>query len=470
LRPEEIVASLGSRPGYRVADFATVGVPVFRLWVRVFTQRQKKLPPVEEFLLRLAAAGLQDTDDMAAFLGIPSAYVDDTLSQLLADDLLALRAGSDRRQRLHITGQGYLALEAAQMVVPEERTQVVEYDATTRRIAFYGRDRLLSSAEMRQRGYKQIRPLLPKPLDISDLPVADVQRTMEITSPRRETRRHVLGVRCIEKKQLYFLPAIAVVYRSLDRDDIQVCFVIDGRMMPEHEQAFARADGPRRLGIERDLSQLDESAPEIERLVEEAKTARNCSADKLPEVTSKQISTTAVRSSAIPEPWAHLDAQQQGNLKETGLCYLAVHDHPALLNHALTNSRHRLVIISPFVNESVVDDRFLHRLEALLRRSVRVFIGYGMPHTEGGKPPKAQMTVVQKLTDVGRTFSNLRVCKLDSHAKVLIEDETFLALGSFNWLSFHGDPERPFRDEQSVLIRIPSLIEEKYQSVLRVFA
>jgi hypothetical protein len=160
----------------------------------------------------------------------------------------------------------------------------------------------------------------------------------------------------------------------------------------------------------------------------------------------------------------------QGNLKETGLCYLAVHDHPALLNHALKNSRHRLVIISPFLNESVVDDRFLRGLEALLRRSVRVFIGYGMPHTEGGKPPKAQVTVVHKLMDVARTFSNLRLCKIDSHAKVLIEDEAFLALGSFNWLSFHGDPERPFRDEQSVLIRIPSLIEEKYQSVLRAFA
>ena len=469
MRPEEVVSGLPPRPGYRVADFAIVGLPVYRLWVRLFTQRQKKLPPVEEFLLRLSAAGVQHTADMARFLGVPANYVEDTLSQLLADDLLALRASTDRRQRLHITGKGYLALEAAQMVVPEERTQVIEYDAITRRITSYGRDILLSSAEMRQHGYKQIRPLLRKPLDISDLPLSDVQRAMEATSPRRDMRRHVLAVRSIERKHLYFLPAIAVVYRSVDRSDVQVSFVLEDRLASEHEQAFARADGPHLLGIDRDLTRLDESTNDMNRLIEEATTARRAAVeDRVPNPILSGVYANPVNGSA-PEPWSHLDTQQQEDLRQAGLCHLSVHDHPALLNHAITESHHRLLIICPFLNESVVDSKFLSRLDALLRRSVRVFIGYGMPHSEGGKPPKAQMAVVEKLMELTRRFSHMRVCKTDSHAKVLIEDESFLALGSFNWLSFHGDPERPFRDEQSVLITIPSLIEQKFQRLVSLF-
>jgi hypothetical protein len=36
-------------------------------------------------------------------------------------------------------------------------------------------------------------------------------------------------------------------------------------------------------------------------------------------------------------------------------------------------------------------------------------------------------------------------------------------------ISFHGDPERPFRDEQSVLITIPVMIEKKFRDLLSRF-
>jgi phosphatidylserine/phosphatidylglycerophosphate/cardiolipin synthase-like enzyme len=101
---------------------------------------------------------------------------------------------------------------------------------------------------------------------------------------------------------------------------------------------------------------------------------------------------------------------------------------------------------------------------------VRVDIGYGMPHQDNRSPSKAHLNVIQKFDNVAKRFRHLRLAKLDSHAKILLVDTTFFVIGSFNWLSFHGDPDRPFRDEQSVLVSMPNMIERKYRELNNCFS
>jgi hypothetical protein len=61
-------------------------------------------------------------------------------------------------------------------------------------------------------------------------------------------------------------------------------------------------------------------------------------------------------------------------------------------------------------------------------------------------------------------FTALRFVGLgDTHAKVLILDHRYLVVTSFNWLSFRGDPAKPFRDERGVLVSIPSKIDAEYE-------
>lgn len=93
-----------------------------------------------------------------------------------------------------------------------------------------------------------------------------------------------------------------------------------------------------------------------------------------------------------------------------------------------------------------------------------------MPDHENRAPSKAHVNVIQKLENIARRFRQLRVAKVDSHAKLLLVDTTFFVIGSFNWLSFHGDPDRPFRDEQSVLVSIPNMIERKFQELSDSFS
>lgn len=65
------------------------------------------------------------------------------------------------------------------------------------------------------------------------------------------------------------------------------------------------------------------------------------------------------------------------------------HEHPGLLKKALNSSQKRLLIISPWITSAVVDYGFISSLEALLRRRVDVFIGYGLDDGDDGRgnPP-----------------------------------------------------------------------------------
>lgn len=463
MTPEQLVRQLPVRPGYRVADYVHVGMPVYRITTRLFTQVQKKIATIDEFLLRLVRIGVQRTPEIAEFLGLNQPFIDDAFSQLLIDDLLTLHSGSDRRQRLSLTDKGIRALDSAETLIPEEKTYVIDYDALLRRIVLLRREQLLSGFQIRKMGCKQIRPLLKRPLDAGDLSIAGLQKSVQASLSQREAQRFVLAVNELYRKRLNFLPAIAVIYRSLDGVEIQVAFIIDGKPSPEHDEAFARLDGVHLLGIDSDLARSAGDTVVVTEVLNEA-----ANLPKEASVLNSQhleLGSSSPSESQAPRPYQHLSNEQNNDLQQSGIALLSVHDHRAFLEYALRFARHRVMIICPFLHESVVTETFEHQLETLLRKGVRVDIGYGMPDHEKRSPSKVQMSVVQKFENMARRFRQLRVAKVDSHAKVLLVDTTFFVIGSFNWLSFHGDPDRPFRDEQSVVVSIPNMIERKFQDL-----
>ena len=57
----------------------------------------------------------------------------------------------------------------------------------------------------------------------------------------------------------------------------------------------------------------------------------------------------------------------------------------------------------------------------------------------------------------------------NTHAKVLIKDSEFAAITSFNWLSFKGDPNKAFRDEQGTVMQVSDLVEQKFSELVSRF-
>jgi phosphatidylserine/phosphatidylglycerophosphate/cardiolipin synthase-like enzyme len=132
-------------------------------------------------------------------------------------------------------------------------------------------------------------------------------------------------------------------------------------------------------------------------------------------------------------------------------------DHPPLLADALLNAKERLLIISPWIYGAVVDEDFLERLEALLKRKALVRIGYGISEVETELRKSRDIEARKGLQKLAARYANLTLRRLgNTHAKILIKDEEYAVVTSFNWLSFRGDPNRKLRDEQGVLIGDPA--------------
>ena len=57
MTPEQVAQRYQYRTGYRLADYAEVGLPVYLLTVRALTLAHKKIPPIEEFVLGQSTQG-----------------------------------------------------------------------------------------------------------------------------------------------------------------------------------------------------------------------------------------------------------------------------------------------------------------------------------------------------------------------------------------------------------------------------
>ena len=119
------------------------------------------------------------------------------------------------------------------------------------------------------------------------------------------------------------------------------------------------------------------------------------------------------------------------------------------------------MIISPWITSQVVERRFLGQLEQALKRGVQVYIGYGI---NDDSDERNNNRAVFELERLAKHYESFRFVHLgDTHAKVLLCDSRFVITGSFNWLSFRGDPNWRPRDEQSWYIGIPEKIEKQFQ-------
>jgi len=106
----------------------------------------------------------------------------------------------------------------------------------------------------------------------------------------------------------------------------------------------------------------------------------------------------------------------------------------------------------------------MKKLERLLQKGVRVYIAWGVGDESEEKSDKSALDALQRLMLKYETFWISRVG--DTHAKVLVSDRKYAIVTSFKWLSFRGDPNRTFRDKQGTMVRIPELIDQKFDYLL----
>ena len=101
---------------------------------------------------------------------------------------------------------------------------------------------------------------------------------------------------------------------------------------------------------------------------------------------------------------------------------------------------------------------------------MKIYVGYGLgePDRDERHWDEQARLALEKLADRHPSFVMRRLG--DTHAKVLIKDDEFFVISSFNWLSFKGDPNRTFREEWGALVAIPERVDDLFQRMVTRFA
>lgn len=467
-----------ARPGYSLAAFKEAALPNYLLTTRLLTLEKKPLGPIEEACLGAVSAGLGNPDDISSFLGLPRMVLNGVLAGLNTNECINYSRPTELDDAtVSLTGKGRTALSSMQETLPQESVVKFIFDPYLRKIRFVSATSLFKPREIKEQGWYEVPLCGAKRPEVEDIPLADIDKVLQKLPRRDEGSRELLAARRIERREMHFLPCIMLFYRSQSSNEVQVAFYLDDGFSLEHETAFRELGGPEQAGANHalaapDMPQLDDliegisSQQKIEELLSFEQEFSTSTQTTLPVVSIgvSQQANAAELFEAIPnQAIARLRAMTQRCIR--------MHEHPWLLRKALTGSKDRLLIISPWITHHVIDNMFVSSLEALLRDGVNVTIGYGLAD-EGGargtdkakqKPPITPQAE-KELSSIQKRFDNFKFVFLgNTHRKLLVSDNKFAVVTSFNWLSFRGDPNKKARDEFGFLVTEPDDVEGIFQ-------
>ncbi|MGD9734763.1 MAG: phospholipase D-like domain-containing protein [Solirubrobacterales bacterium] len=454
MSPEEVAERFAfARPGFTLIDYGLVGLPFWRTRIRGSIQARKPISPLREFILRAADAGNVAAPEIESLLGLDEQVVVVTSADLVREGMLRLSEGG----RLEITPDGEAMLATLAEVVIEEREVSVFFDGLLRVPVDYIGD-WAEPRDLKEEAIHEIPPSPARGPDIDDIRehLPRIQALMAKGYPRHEQLEDLLAIKAVDRRERVFKRAVALAFRAQRGGDVQVGFVIDGELSSVHEHAFAEAGLLKKVGIgkagvlsARGLAEEVLGKELVERLEED--TAQALRAD-----------LSLAKQEALGGGELQRVERAKEALEALPVRPVATYDHPALLREAMEEAEERLLVISPWIKPAVVDHEFAKRLEALLARGVEVHIGWGIAKDERDEPD-AHPRAMERLNRLAESYPNLVLRRLgDTHAKVLICDRRYVVVGSFNWLSFRGDPKRTFRDEQGTLVSVPEYVEREY--------
>lgn len=102
-------------------------------------------------------------------------------------------------------------------------------------------------------------------------------------------------------------------------------------------------------------------------------------------------------------------------------------------------------------------------IESALQKDIKIHIKYGLkPRNRFEKAP-IDPESKELFTKWSKDYPNFIATTDNNHSKILICDDSFMIIGSFNWLSFGGlaDKDGDTRGETSSVIRNGNSIQEQ---------
>ena len=131
-------------------------------------------------------------------------------------------------------------------------------------------------------------------------------------------------------------------------------------------------------------------------------------------------------------------------------------------DRALNETQEELDILSPWMAPRVVNEAFYKKVERLLEKGVVVKILYGIKERSRGKRiDQETLDVAAVMAERFSKYRNFHIEETNSHGKMLLCDNRFYLMTSYNFLSFSGDYKQAYtRGETGICSTNERNIEE----------
>ncbi|NYE38628.1 hypothetical protein F4692_003778 [Nocardioides cavernae] len=425
-------------PGHTLLAAEPCYIPASVLTVDVLAEEVEDLDKAQKYALAALLNGIYTVEDLELFMGLTPEDTATTVAGLLRSEFVDYRPPAPGQPRvLSLLPNGLEAARDARVRRPKPTTIQVVYDRLTGGVTSWRRNSLVRSGTARKSQFIVLPQKGGVDVERADLTVTAISDAIDGYA-RSDFK--ILGVTGVTESRNFYRDAILLVYRDIDSSSVRLGIEVDGQWREEHLAALEDVDAVDKLGIssteEVSYEPADEPGPRLSRdEVIAIQTALN-DADTAPQADDDRLDRTAIR-------------------------WLSMADHPAWLDDALTGPKRRLLIISPWITGSVVTRQFVGRLEQLARSAdVTIFWGFG-------DNAKTDRHALQSLHDAAGRSSRLAVVRVDdTHAKILVSDSYYVKT-SFNWLSFRGDSNRKFRQEEGDLVSDQVLADRAYDRYMR---
>lgn len=226
------------------------------------------------------------------------------------------------------------------------------------------------------------------------------------------------------------------------------------KMKGELEKVISRAEAiidevrQKEKSFERTKKELDrilkDAAPEQKRV----------EIEKLTQEAEKLLTELRQREVDIDSVWSQMEDTFKGMSKEQKEAHKIdfLHDYEIrqVLLSTFRIAEHEIDIISPWVSKHAVNNELITEMENALKRGVSLKIIYGIDGSSDSsmKRKSESQAIINDLSKRYKKYGSKFKARLDNtHEKLLLCDDKYFLIGSYNLLSFGGDYKDDTRKE-----------------------
>lgn len=419
----------------------------------------ERLNPLEEFILR---AGLEfDTpptaDELATVLKVDPIFLHTTISHLQTLNILE----NSPDQPIQLTSQGRQFYQQRPVSQRPEFKQIYAIcDPLSERIQF--QSSMASEVDDSQfqdlSNLENLVPIKDRFFDVSSLSLEQMQEQLEVSNLGLQVPdqgRTLTSFRELNSpKTLLQTISLFIIFDAVE-NEIRLEARHEKSVLPESSQILNQMHAEGKIPLQ-DLCQLTDQ--QIQQQCEEILHRKHAEVEERINRIREQAQPTSQQSREPLE-------------SNTGtVVQLRDREIPKAFNKVLKSAQQKVLIYSPWVNQTVVNQEFLNLLQQLANRGVWIVIGHGIARREQEEERPIPSEVKENLQAI-KTSEGLpavQVCWLgNSHAKEIVVDQKVHLCGSHNWLSYRGD-YLP-RGESVYEVTIPDQVEEAYQFLSKRF-